>query len=156
MAERKPMTLEELRKMRREKESQLGRREASGSTAVVTVGMGTSGIASGAKEVMTALADELDAQGLSDVQLRQAGGFGAQSAEPTVEVRTERRAPVLFGYVTPEVAKRIVTEYIINDRLIENHVIDHPAADMFDADGGSGAHGTGPARADDAGDEKEA
>lgn len=148
MAERKPMTLQQLREMRLKKEGELGRRGATGSTVIVTVGMGTSGIASGAKEVMTALAEELDAQGLSDVRLRQAGGFGTESAEPTVEVRTERRGPVLFGYVTREVAKQIVTEYIMKDRLIENHVIDFPAADMFDAQGGGKAHGKGTARAD--------
>ncbi len=59
-------TLEDLKKVREKALEQMKIREGKFSAQVV-VAMGTCGIAAGAREVMTAILDELDKRGITDV-----------------------------------------------------------------------------------------
>ena len=51
---------------------------------VVVVGMGTCGIAAGAREVMSAILEELAVRKLVDVQVRQTGCVGSNGSEVSV------------------------------------------------------------------------
>ena len=53
------MSLEELKKLRDKKRRELDTRETEGKSIQIIVGMGTSGIAAGAKETLNAFLDEL-------------------------------------------------------------------------------------------------
>lgn len=126
------MSLEELRKLRDAKRQELDMRDAENKTIQVIVGMGTSGIAAGAKATLAAFLKELEAKGLSSVSLRQTGSLGLDHAEPTVEVRMPDMPAVIYGKVTPEVARQIVQEHIVGKSLINDHVFDRPAADIVE------------------------
>lgn len=133
MARHKRMTLDELRKLREEKQHSVQVRDSAGKTVQVTIGMGTSGIASGAKETLQALVRELEKHQLTNVAVRQSGGLGLEHAEPTLEVRVPDMPPVIYGRVTPDVVRRIVNHHIIGRELVDEHIYDRPAADILEA-----------------------
>lgn len=126
------MTLEQLRKLREEKKKQLDLRDPDNKQIHIVVGMGTSGIAAGAKETLDAFLKCIENRGLTNVAVRQVGSFGLDYAEPTVEVVMPDMPRVIYGKVTPDVAEKIVLEHIIGKKLVENHVYDRPAADIVD------------------------
>ena len=126
------MTLEELRRLRESTQQQIKKRETDGKTAQVIVGMGTCGIAAGAKETLSAFARELDERGMGgSVLLRQTGCMGLCSNEPTVEVIMEGMPNVIYGNVDAGAAKEIVEKHIIKHELLEKRIIDRPSRDIM-------------------------
>jgi NADP-reducing hydrogenase subunit HndB len=124
------MTLEDLRKLREEKRQELDMRSPDNKNADIIVSMGTSGIAAGAKETLKTFVEELNQHGLTNVAVRQVGGMGLDHAEPTVEVRTTDMPSVIYGSVTPDVARQIVRRHIIGKKLVNEHIYDRPAVDI--------------------------
>jgi NADP-reducing hydrogenase subunit HndB len=126
------MTLDDLHRLRESKRRELEMRDAGNKTVQVIVGMGTSGIAAGAKQTLSAFLAELEQHDLSNVSLRQTGSLGLDHAEPTVEVRMEGMPTVIYGRVTPEVAEKIVRKHILGRTLVNDHIYDRPAADIVE------------------------
>ena len=126
------LTLDQLKKLREEKRGAMELRATENKTAQVIVGMGTSGIAAGAKETLSAFATELAARGLSNVSLRQAGSIGLDHAEPVVEVRMEGMPDIIYGRVTKDVVKTIIEKHLIGRELVNEHVFDRPAVDIVE------------------------
>ena len=85
---------------------------------MIKVAMATCGIASGAREVMDFLIDELDKRNI-DAIVSQTGCMGYCYAEPTLEVSLPGREPVVFGYVDARKADDIIEKYIKNGELLE-------------------------------------
>lgn len=85
----------------------------------VKVTMATCGIASGSREVMDAMIQEVEHQGVENVSIMQTGCMGYCYAEPTVEITLPNRTPVIFGNVDAEKAKELVTKYIVDQELVE-------------------------------------
>jgi NADP-reducing hydrogenase subunit HndB len=83
--------------------------------AKITVHMGTCGIAAGARQVMTAVLDEVERHGLHDVLLTNSGCAGLCSQEPmiTVEVLNEA-APVKYVRMTPARVRAVVESHVMN------------------------------------------
>ena len=126
------MTLEELRRLRESTQQQIKKRETDGKAAQVIVGMGTCGIASGAKETLGAFVRELDARGMGGtVLLRQTGCMGLCSNEPTVEVVMEGMPNIIYGRVDAAAAKEIVKRHLIAHELLEDRIIDRPLPDIM-------------------------
>lgn len=84
----------------------------------IKVGMATSGIASGAKEVMNFLIEELEKRNVEAV-VTQTGDMGYCYAEPTIEVILPGKEPVVFGNVTTKKADEIIEKYIKNGELVD-------------------------------------
>ena len=125
------MTLEELRKLRGSVKSEIEKRDTEGKTIEIIVGMGTCGIASGAKETFKAFVNEIDAKGMGkNVLLRQTGCMGMCTNEPTVEVVVPGMPRVIYGNVKADVAKDIVEKHIIGHQLLDKLILDRPAADI--------------------------
>jgi NADP-reducing hydrogenase subunit HndB len=117
------MTLEELRKLRSEKKGELEQRETDGKTVQVLVGMGTCGIASGAKDTLEAFIREVEAKGLGGkVVVRQTACMGLCSHEPTVEILSPDMEPVIYGDVKSDVVPKIVDSHIVNKKQVEHLV----------------------------------
>jgi NADP-reducing hydrogenase subunit HndB len=126
------MTLDELRKLREEKKQDLSRREVEGKEIQVIVGMGTCGIAAGAKLTFDAIVAEVSAAGLGDqVVIRQTGCMGLCYVEPTVEVAMPGMPVVIYGKMTQDVAKDLVKMHLVERKLLDNHIYDRPAADIM-------------------------
>ncbi len=129
------MTLEELRKLREEQKESLSRRSTDNKDIQIIVGMGTCGIAAGAKETLDAFIEELDEQELDTVRVTQTGCMGLCYVEPTVEVIMPDMPDVIYGKVDSEVARKIVRKHIMNKTMVNDHVFDRPAADIVEEGG---------------------
>ncbi len=124
------LTLADLRKMREEKQKALDMRDSSNKDIQVVVGMGTCGIAAGAKETFTSLIDTLTEKGLTNVLVRQTGCMGLCHSEPTVEVVVPGMPTVIYGHVDGATAKEIVEKHIVGRQLIEGKILDKPSIDI--------------------------
>ena len=128
------MTLEELRRLRDSTKTDMRRRETEGKEIQVIVGMGTCGIASGAKETLDAFIKSLDEHNLvNSVLVRQTGCMGLCHSEPTVEVIVPGMPAVIYGRVDPDAVKKIISVHIIGRKLLDNQIVDRPAADIVDS-----------------------
>jgi NADP-reducing hydrogenase subunit HndB len=128
------MSLEELRALRDSKKTDLKRRDVEGKEIQVIVGMGTCGIAAGAKGTLDAFLAALDENKLVDqVVVRQTGCMGLCHSEPTVEVVVPGMPAVIYGRVDGAVAKEIVKKHLVGKELLDNHILDRPAADIVSA-----------------------
>jgi NADP-reducing hydrogenase subunit HndB len=126
------MTLEELRSLRDSKKNDLRKRDAEGKEIQVIVGMGTCGIAAGAKVTLDAFIQALDESKLVDsVLIRQTGCMGLCHSEPTVEVVVPGMPAVIYGRVDAATAQEIVHKHLIGRELLDNHILDRPAADII-------------------------
>ncbi|MBN2829635.1 MAG: (2Fe-2S) ferredoxin domain-containing protein [Candidatus Cloacimonetes bacterium] len=115
-------TLAELRKIREQAQADMKLR-ASGSRVKVIVGMGTSGIAMGAREVMKAFLDEISKRGLKDVVVTQTGEKGLSSAEPVVDIVEDGKDTVTYGNMNPDKARQVVVEHIVNGKIVTDFVV---------------------------------
>lgn len=115
-------SLEDLARLRDEVRERMKVREGTKGVRI-TVGMGTCGIAAGAREVMTALLDELGKRGLSDVAVTQTGCAGLCEYEPLLEVSRPGQPKVTYSYVTPEKARQIVAQHVVNGQIVGEWVL---------------------------------
>lgn len=125
------MTLEELRKLREEKRQAMQQRDAGEGGTAVIIGMGTCGIAAGAKETFKAMVDEVNKLGLDKVVVKQTGCMGLCANEPSVEVVMPGMPGVLYGNVDAEVGRKIVNSHIAKQELVNDYICDKPAADIM-------------------------
>lgn len=125
------MTLEQLRAFREEKQKELDKRNVEGKNIQVIVGMGTCGIAAGAKQTFDAIVAALEKHNMADkVVVRQTGCMGLCYVEPTVEVVMPGMPPVIYGKMTSEVAEELVVKHLMEHSLLDNHIFDRPAVDI--------------------------
>ena len=125
------LTLEDLKKLREEGKKNFSTRDVSGKTTTILVGMGTCGIAAGARETLNTFVSEAEKMGLTDVIIKPTGCMGACSVEPTVEVICPDMPTVLYGNVNSDVAKKILDKHIVHKELINDHIFDKPAVDIM-------------------------
>lgn len=124
------MTLEDLRKLREEKKRVLERRDVSENDMAIIIGMGTCGIAAGAKRSLDAFLDEIEKKGLKHITVKQTGCMGLCYVEPTVEIKVPGMPDTIYGKVDEEVARKIVNEHLMQKRLVSNHIFDKPSVDI--------------------------
>jgi len=126
------MSLEDLKKLRDEKKGDMRKREADGKETQVIVGMGTCGIAAGAKATLDAFITGIDKNKLIDSCLvRQTGCMGLCHSEPTVEVISPGMPPVIYGNVDGKVADEIIKKHLIGKELLSGYILDRPAIDIL-------------------------
>jgi NADP-reducing hydrogenase subunit HndB len=83
----------------------------------IRVHMGTSGLASGAKEIYDFLLVELDKRNIDAVVVKT-GDLGYSFAEPTIEVKRPGEDPVVYGNVDKQKADEIIEKYIRKGQLV--------------------------------------
>ena len=115
------MNLEELKKIREKMQKEIDLR--SGEKAIkVVVGMGTCGIAAGARPVMAAIKDEIARQKAESVTVVQSGCAGFCEQEPLVDILRPGEKKVTYGKVNAEKARKIVVEHIVGGRVVSEFV----------------------------------
>ena len=124
------LTLDDLRKLRDAKKREMSQRDMETKDTQIIVGMGTCGIAAGAKETFNAILDELDQRGIHNVALKQTGCMGLCHVEPTVEVVMPGMPATIYGRVDAATARDIVVKHVVGKTLVENHIYDRPAVDI--------------------------
>ncbi len=115
------MNIEELKRIKEKMQKELDLREGEKAVKVV-VGMGTCGIAAGARPVMAAIKDELTRRKVENVTINQTGCAGFCEQEPIVDVYWAGKERVTYGKVNPEKARKIVNEHILGGRVVKDFV----------------------------------
>ncbi len=119
----KVKTLEDLRKLREEALEKRRVKTASGQVQIV-VGMGTVGIAAGARETLKAILEYIEKENLSGIIVRQTGNIGLDSFEPVVQVIFDENNKVTYGKVTPDAARRIMKEHVQGGQPVKEYLIE--------------------------------
>ncbi len=114
-------TLADLHALRDKLKADLKLRNTSGTKIIV--GMGTCGIAAGAREVMSAILDELAMRRLHDVQVQQTGCIGMCEKEVLVDVIRPGEPRITYGKVKREDVRRIIADHVVNGRIVEDLVV---------------------------------
>ena len=129
------LTLDDLRKLRDDKKKAMAQRDGEAKRGEVIIGMGTCGIAAGAKDVFDAVLDEMSKRGITDISIKQTGCMGLCFSEPTVEVSTNDMPHVVYGNVDRKTARRIVSDHLTGTALVSDHIFDKPSVDIIEKEG---------------------
>jgi len=114
-------TIEDLKRLRDRVQSETRVRQESSKQIIV--GMGTCGIAAGAREVMSAILDEIAKRKLEDITVRQTGCIGMCEKEVLVDIVLPGQPRITYGRVTPADIPKIITQHVINGQLIKEMVV---------------------------------
>ncbi|MEL7602354.1 MAG: (2Fe-2S) ferredoxin domain-containing protein [Bacillota bacterium] len=115
-------SLQELEAIRKKTLDTISLRKDAEGTRVV-VGMATCGIAAGARPVLTAFMDEVAKRNLQNVIVAQTGCIGVCRLEPIVEVYKPGEEKVTYVKMTPDMVGRVVTEHIVNGKVVDEYTI---------------------------------
>lgn len=88
----------------------------------IIVGMGTCGIAAGARDTLEAIREELEKAGV-DAALTQTGCIGMCEQEPLVDVQLPGEDRITYGKVTRTDAVRIVREHVLGKTVVAEKAI---------------------------------
>ena len=89
----------------------------------MNVHMGTCGIASGARKLMTAVLDEIEKRDIKDVIVTTSGCAGLCSREPMVTVERLGEAPVKYVDLDAEKMKEIFAEHVLGGKIVEKYAL---------------------------------
>ena len=116
-------SLAELAAIREKMQGKVVIREGMAATRVV-VGMATCGIAAGARPVLNAFVDGVNANGLNDkVAVTQTGCIGICQYEPVVEVYEEGKEKVTYVKLDAAKAAEIVEKHLKGGKVVEEYTI---------------------------------
>jgi len=118
---KKIVSFDDLRALREAAREQLASRQQN--EAQVIVGMGTCGIAAGAREVLGELLKELQRRNITDVSVIKTGCIGMCEREVLVDVVRPGEDRVTYGRVTPRDVSRLVGEHLVNGRVVEDLLV---------------------------------
>lgn len=114
-------TLDDLRKMREQMQTQISLREKSDQSEnliQIKVAMATCGIAAGAREIMETFITQLDARKINAI-VTQTGCMGFCYAEPTIEVLIPGQEPVIYGQVDKQKVQEIIDRHLLRNELVD-------------------------------------
>lgn len=114
-------TVEDLKRLREQLQTDNRLRHAAGTQVIV--GMGTCGIAAGAREVLAAILDEIAKNKIQDVNVTQTGCIGMCEQEVLVDVVKAGEPRISYGRVTPDFIPVLISEHVVNGRIVEERVI---------------------------------
>ena len=116
-------SIAELKAIRDRMQAQMNLRKDDGDSIRVVVGMATCGIAAGARPVLAAIVDEVGKRELADVKISQTGCIGVCRLEPIVEVFEPGKEKVTYVNMTEDKARRMVSEHLVNHRVVSEYTI---------------------------------
>jgi len=115
-------TLDDLKRIKEEAKAATTLREG-GQRAKITVHMGTCGIASGARAVMSAFMDELSKRQISDVIITTSGCAGLCSREPMATIELLGEAPVKYVDLNEEKSREILVEHVLGGTIVAKYAL---------------------------------
>ena len=120
-------SLAELQAIKEKMQTKVNLREGTNAKRVV-VGMATCGIAAGARPVLNAFVEQVNAAGLSGaVTVTQTGCVGLCQYEPIVEVYEAGKEKVTYVKMTADKVARVVKEHLQNGNPVSEYTIGNNA-----------------------------
>ena len=89
----------------------------------ITIHMGTCGIAAGARDVLTQLADELGQASVDTVTLRQSGCMGLCDQEPMLTLTDRSNKSFVYGKLNQEKVRKIVQEHVLGGNPVIPYMV---------------------------------
>ncbi|OGF59679.1 MAG: NADP oxidoreductase [Candidatus Fischerbacteria bacterium RBG_13_37_8] len=89
----------------------------------LNVHMGTCGIAAGAREIVATFMKLIESKDVKDVLLTTSGCAGLCSMEPMITIEVEGAAPVKYGELNADRAKRIFQEHVLDGKIVKDFAI---------------------------------
>lgn len=97
-------------------------REGAGQ-AKITVHMGTCGIASGARGIMSAFLSQIDETKAKDLILTTSGCAGLCSREPMATVELKGETAVKYVDLTEEKVKKIFSQHVLGGNIVKEYAL---------------------------------
>ncbi len=120
-------SLEELKALRESLQKQVDLREKGEAPDAemieVLVGMGTCGIAAGARDSFNKILEIIAEKELKDIKVISVGCIGFCHMEPTIQVNIPGEEPRVYGKITEEVADDFVDQVIIKREMMEENFL---------------------------------
>jgi len=116
------LKVEDLQKIKEKHKATFTLREG-GYRVKITIHMGTCGLAAGARDIMSALLEEIEQSGVTDVIATTSGCAGLCSREPMATVEILNNPPVKYGDLTQEKIRRIFREHVLGGKVVEEYAI---------------------------------
>jgi NADP-reducing hydrogenase subunit HndB len=109
-------SIEDLKKIREQAQQDLKIRTETGTKIIV--GMGTCGIAAGARETMHAILAELQKHEI-DAHVTTVGCIGMCSKEPLVDIEQAGQPRVTYCNVHPDMVPRLIEEHLLKGQVVQ-------------------------------------
>lgn len=119
-------SIEDFKKLQEESRRNIRMRTKT-STRII-VGMGTCGIAAGARQTLQAIVAELQRREI-DAHVTTVGCIGMCASEPLVDIEQAEGDRITYGPVKPEMIPRLIEEHLIHGRVVSEWVVGRLAKD---------------------------
>ncbi len=124
-------SFEDLHALHGQAKRDLQMRDEAGTRIVV--GMGTCGIAAGARETMGAILEELEQRQL-DAEVTTVGCIGICSREPLVDIEQAGKPRVTYANVHPEMVPRLIAQHLEDGEAVQEWTMEPIPADPSDSE----------------------
>ncbi len=114
-------SLKELKELRESLQKDMSARDNTDKPKII-IGMGTCGIAAGARNILKAVLDEIEKRGL-DVNVTQTGCIGMCEKEPLLDIKLPGKERITYGNLEEKDVKKIMIEHVINGNMVEELAI---------------------------------
>jgi NADP-reducing hydrogenase subunit HndB len=115
-------SLEDLKKLRDQSLKNMQMRYQVGGTRI-QVGMGTCGIAAGARPVLNKFVEEINEHELKNIVITQVGCMGECAFEPIVEIVDQDGTSSIYCKVTERMVNEIVEEHLVNHKRLDRYLL---------------------------------
>jgi NADP-reducing hydrogenase subunit HndB len=120
--DRKLHGLADLQAIKERTQTQNALRE-DGYHVLATVHMGTCGIASGSREVLAAMVDELATSQRLDIRVSTSGCIGMCEREPEMTIEVLGQPTTIYGDLTADKAREIFRDHVLGGKLVPQYVV---------------------------------
>jgi NADP-reducing hydrogenase subunit HndB len=106
------LTIDDLKKIKEKATKETSLRYGKAKVKI-TVHMGTCGIAAGAREVMSALMEEMATTDRQDIRVVASGCMGMCSSEPNVTVELEGAEPIVYQHMDSNRMRQVFKRHVL-------------------------------------------
>lgn len=106
------LTIDDLKKIKEKSTKETSLRHGKASIKI-TVHMGTCGIAAGAREVMSALMEEMAEADRQDIRVVTSGCMGMCSSEPNVTIEIEGTEPIVYRDMDQNRMRQVFKRHVL-------------------------------------------
>jgi NADP-reducing hydrogenase subunit HndB len=87
--------------------------------------MSTCGIAAGARQVMSALVEDISRSDRPDIEIASSGCIGHCKNEPNITVEIGGGEPVIYQKMTPDKMRQVFQKHILGAEVQEDYILSH-------------------------------
>ncbi len=106
------LTIDDLKKIKEKTAKETSLRDGPANIKV-TVHMGTCGIAAGARDVMSALMEEMAGADRQDIRVVASGCMGMCSSEPNVTIEVEGSEPIVYQLMDANRMRQVFKRHVL-------------------------------------------